>query len=73
MEDFKNLKVWSKAHELDDSNLQAHLDISSRRNVRPHESDSSRLSIHRRQYRGGLWAQIGPGDEAIHSDRMRIG
>ena len=67
MEDFKDLGVWDKAHQLTLAVYKLHRHFRKRR-VWIDESGATSVRFDRGEYRGRMWKPIRWGDEEISSD-----
>ena len=63
MEDFKDLRVWEKAHELTLDVYKTAARLSERRNVWINQSASPSYDFDRREHRRGMWSQVRSRDD----------
>ena len=71
MENFKDLKVWGKAHDLT-GDLPKDTRIPKRRNLRIDKSNASRVGIDWRQHRRRMRTEIRSRDESLYSNCTRL-
>src|SRR3981081_1481818 len=69
MEDFKDLRVWAKAHE----HIQANTDIPERGDVRIDQPTATRLLFNWSKHCGRMWSEIRCRDEEVPSNCARFG